>query len=216
MQSIVISAMVIALIAAYPGYRLLHQAYFTSERWWKFVTLAFCFIMPIAMATGLFYIPFIVNEGKQLTFSAMFTDFIIYAICPAGAIAILGYAADFIADGYRPRRLVIAGAACFAIAMLPTMFYFYSDDVMQRRGIVLTEDDASPSASGNQDDSGGRNLSTSDPSDVGRQDEKQQAEGQPAEGRSLEGRSLEGQESSNSNGDAGVTPESSVDRQNDG
>lgn len=137
MESIVVPAIGICLLAAIPGWRLDHRAYYTSHRWWKIATLIACVLIPPLLAVVLFYIPFIVNKGRELTAVNMFTDFVIYAVIPAAVIGLIGYVMDYLADRDQPRRLVFGGAGCFAVAILPVLFYFYSEQVLTRYGITI-------------------------------------------------------------------------------
>lgn len=141
MQSIVIPAMVVALIAAYPGWLMYQKAYYTSRRWWRVVTILFGLILPFFMAAVVFFIPFNVCAGTETHHAGMFTDFVLYAICPLAVIGLIAYVLDYMGDMQkpRPRRALAAGAACFAIAMLPTIYFFSAPQLFESYEIVVNE-----------------------------------------------------------------------------
>ncbi len=140
LETVMIVAMVAGLAAGYPGWVLSKQAFYTSRKWGRLWSILASALLPLVFAAVLFYIPFLVNRGGQVDALAMFTDFVMYAICPAAVMGLIGYVWDFVSHRDQIKVLVVAGAACFSIVLLPPMYYFYGGNVMERYGIVLEDD----------------------------------------------------------------------------
>ncbi|MCR9296090.1 MAG: hypothetical protein NXI32_25520 [bacterium] len=143
-EPVVITVMVVALIAAYPGWLMYQKAFYTSQGWFRLLTALFCLLLPPVIAGICFFIPFQVLRGSQSTAQSLFTDFVTYAILPAGVLALLGWVADFIADRDRPRRAMFGGAALFAIVLLPAAYYLYADQAADQFEIQVQAESVEP------------------------------------------------------------------------
>lgn len=133
MEIAIFITMAVALLAAYPGWILSHKAFFFAR---KRVLLVIMAIVATAVLAALFLvIPFWVYRGQEAEEVAFFTDFIVYGICPAGGLALFAYVADHLHE--TPFRAMVGGAACFAVVLLPTLYYFYADELLAQFAIVL-------------------------------------------------------------------------------
>lgn len=133
MENVHIAAMVIGLLAAYPGWLLCQKAYFTS-RWPKLCVVG-CLLLTAGLATLAFYLPFRVAAGAEVAALDMFTDFIMLAVCPVGLLAFIAYVMDHLSES--PLRASLAGAACFAIALLPILYYLYGGQMLAAMEITI-------------------------------------------------------------------------------
>lgn len=125
MDPVLVPAMVVGLIAAYPGWLMLQKVYFTAK--WQIPSVLLCLLLAGGFAYGFFHLPFWLAQGKQVEAYDTFVDLIIYAACPLGLIALFAYVLDHLSE--RTMRSVVCGAACLAIAALPIMYYLMADDM---------------------------------------------------------------------------------------
>lgn len=130
----------LGLVGCYPGGRMIHRSYYTARSWYRVLVVLGALVLTPLLATILFYIPFLVDRGTEVTRYMMFIDFIIYAILPAGGISFLAYLADNFSDGHRPARLLLAASASFAMTVLPVMYLFYAPKVLPRYEIEWKEE----------------------------------------------------------------------------
>lgn len=140
MDPVLVPAMAIGLIAAYPGWLMCQKAYYTAR--WKIATVLAAIVIPPILAYPLFFIPFWVSKGKDVGPYDTFTDMLIFTACPIGVIALIAYVLDFLAE--TPGRAVVAGAACFAIMLLPFGYYFYAAKLHSDFEINVTDTDVPP------------------------------------------------------------------------
>ena len=128
MDPVLVPAMAVGLIAAYPGWLMLQKVYFTAK--WQIPSALLCLLLAGGFAYSFFHLPFWLAQGKQVQAYDMFVDMIIYAACPLGLIALIAYVLDHLSE--RTMRSVVCGAACLAIAALPIMYYFMANDMHAR------------------------------------------------------------------------------------
>lgn len=119
---------------------MIHRSYYTARDWHRVLVILGVLALTPLLASILFYIPFMVDRGTEVTRYMMFIDFIIYAILPAGGISFLAYLADNFSDGHRPARLLLAASASFAMSVLPVMYLFYAPQVLPRYEIEWKEE----------------------------------------------------------------------------
>ena len=131
---------VLGLVGCYSGGRMIHRSYYTARGWYRVLVVLGALAVTPLLATILFYIPFQVDRGTEVTRYMMFIDFIIYAMLPAGGISFLAYLADNFSDGHRPARLLLAASASFAMTVLPIMYLFYAPKVLPRYEIEWKEE----------------------------------------------------------------------------
>ena len=62
-----------------------------------------------------------------------------FSLFPLGVIALVGYVADHMANKDTSIRPLVAAAALVALAIVPTLYYFYSEQMHQQLNIVITK-----------------------------------------------------------------------------
>lgn len=133
MDQVLVPAMLVGLIAAYPGWLMSQKAFFISR--WRILTVIMGLAMPFAIAIPIFYLPFWMAKGKELKPYDTFTELIIYSIIPVGCVALFAYVLDHLHES--PRRSLIAGSACFAIVLLPVLYYLFCNQMHADMGITI-------------------------------------------------------------------------------
>ncbi|MCA9126189.1 MAG: hypothetical protein KDB22_03850 [Planctomycetales bacterium] len=138
-DTIVIVVACIAAIAIIPGFRFFQRALFFASGISKIVVVMLGLILTAALSVGFFYLPFFLSQDKEVTQDKIFSDFSMFSLFPLGVIALVGYVADHMANKDTSIRPLVAAAALVALAIVPTLYYFYSEQMHQQLNIVITK-----------------------------------------------------------------------------
>lgn len=132
METVLLVVGLVCLLAAYPAWVLSRRAFFQSEGWKRYASTFWVLVLGPAIAFGLIFLPFVMNEGKALKIDVLVTDFILYAVLPAAALGGVGYVLNQLSASDRPVLLVIAAAACLAIVVLGPALYVYAAPLLEK------------------------------------------------------------------------------------
>lgn len=134
MDWVVISVVIGGLVAAVPGWYMCQTAYFCSR--WGIVTAMMAAVLTAAMTAGPFWLVFTLAKGKELKPYDTLNDLMLFGVAPLALIALAAYVADHFSES--PVRKLIAGSACFAIAALPILYFFYAERMHTEMNIQIT------------------------------------------------------------------------------
>ena len=133
MDTAVTIAMAIGLVALYPGWMMSQKGYFLC--YWKIPGVMVLVLLPMLIAGGFFYLPFWIASGSEIEAFSAFIDFTLYSICPLCLIAIIAYVMDNLFE--TPTRAIIAGSCCFAVFLLPVLYYFLAEQMHASLDITI-------------------------------------------------------------------------------
>lgn len=133
MEQITIPAILIGLLALYPGWLMCQKAYFMAR--WRWLVVALSILLPLVFAVPMFYLPFLLAKGKQVKDIDMFTDFVTLGICPLLLVALIAYVMDHLSE--RLGRSLVSGTTCIAIALLPIAYHLFGNKMFEQMGITL-------------------------------------------------------------------------------
>ncbi len=125
MGVILVPMMLVALLAGIPGWRMCCRAFFICD--WRIIVALMCVILPFAFAIPAFMLPFYLSRGEVVGHFDTLNDVMLFGAFPLGVIALGAYVADHVAE--RPTMALVAGTACFALMMLPTLYFLFADQM---------------------------------------------------------------------------------------
>lgn len=126
---------VAGLAAIAPGWLLSTHLYFGAR--WPILAVLLIVLVTGLLATLGFYVPFLVDNGKEVKPLETLIDLLIYSVAPLGLIALIAYVLDHIHE--RPTMVLIACSACFAISALPVAYYFLAEQMHEKYQIVVIQ-----------------------------------------------------------------------------
>ena len=132
----------VCLLSLLPAWRLGYRSFFTAR--WPIASAVLCLVLPFLFAYPAFYIPFYLSKDATVGPYVTLIDLLLYSVFPLGAIALLAYVIDFMAE--KPTMVLIACAACTAIALLPIAYLLFADQMHTEFGITIQESSPQPTA----------------------------------------------------------------------
>lgn len=138
LEPAVFTAMALGLLTIYLGWRLSHPVFFMGRN--PIVHVIITGLLTVVFFVAAFWFPFYLSQGEQVGIYETFIDLMLFGVCPLALIALLGYVLDHVTEW--PLMLLVGGAACFAMSVLPVAYYFAADDMHATMEITpMREDD---------------------------------------------------------------------------